>query len=93
MYILSINTMLGGKPLHEKSELYETEGNAIMMMKTHIDLAVRDLLAKEPWESWDTEEARKAGFDIDINMNGGKIVDIATPLENYTYYYIDEVNI
>lgn len=91
MYILSFNEMSGGIPLHTESELHETRERAIGRMKSNIDLYVRNLLGIKAHQDWDFEKAKKHGFEVDYDINGGKVVNINKPLENYIYYYIDEV--
>lgn len=93
MYILSINEMIGGVPFHNESELHETREEAIGRMKSNIDLYVRNLLGIKAHQDWDIEKAKKHGFEVDYDINGGKVVNINKPLENYIYYYIDEVEI
>lgn len=92
MYILSISTMIGGNPFHNEPELHDTEESAYKSMKRKIEYKVRNYLAIKEYDDWDKEEANKRGIDFEINSDNGKVVLSETPLENYSYYYIDEVD-
>lgn len=93
MFILSIDQMVGGKPMHEKPQVYYSEGDAIAQMKGLIDHELNNYLELDEFEKWDYEMVKKAGIDVKIEAREARIVWLDNPLKNYNYYYIDEVEI
>lgn len=92
-YILSIEQMVGGKPMHEKPQVYDTEDEAIMCMKGEINHELNNYLELDEFNKWDYDMTRKARIDVKIGFDEAKIVWLDNPLENYSYYYVDKVEI